>query len=74
MKSNSWKASADFVYKINKVIDAMNVYHLNNWIGKKGLLSNVNTIAEELLTSFIEWCSKWSTSLNRCRELRALME
>jgi len=65
LKSNSWKASADFVCKMNKVIDAMNIYHLNNWIGEKEPLSNANTMAEELLTSFIEWCSKWSTSFNK---------
>lgn len=65
LKSSSWKASAEFVYKMNKVIDAMNVYHLNNWKGEKGPLSDDNSMVEELLTSFVEWCSKWSTSPNK---------
>lgn len=65
LKSSSWKTSADFVCKMNKVIDVMNVYHLNNWKGEKGPLSDINSMAEELLISFIEWCSKWSTSPNK---------
>ncbi|CAL1681090.1 unnamed protein product [Lasius platythorax] len=62
LRSSSWKASAEFVYKMNKVIDAMNVYRLNNWKGEKGPLSDDNAMIEELLMSFMEWCSKWSTS------------
>lgn len=62
LKSSSWKASAEFVYRMNKVIDAMNVYHLSNWRGEKGPLSENNVMVEELLTSFIEWSSMWSTS------------
>lgn len=74
LKSFSWKASAEFVYRINKVIDAMNVYHLNNWKGEKGPLSDDNAMVDELLTSFIEWCSKWSISPTRFRDLRALIK
>lgn len=62
LKSTSWQASVHFVSKMNKVIDAMNVSRLNSWKGEKGLLSDYNTIPEQLLTAFIEWCSKWSTS------------
>ena len=74
LKSFSWKASAEFVYRMNKVIDAMNVYHLNNWKGEKSPLSDDNAMVEELLTSFIEWCSKWSISPTRVRDLRALIK
>lgn len=65
LKSTSWKASADFFYKMNKIIDTMNVYYSNSWKREKRPLSDINTMAEELLTSFIEWCSKWSTSPNK---------
>ena len=74
LKSFSWKASAEFVYRMNKVIDAMNVYYLNNWKGEKDPLSDDNTMVEELFILSLNGIRSGVFPPTRSRDLRALME
>lgn len=65
LQTNTWNATADFTENLNKVIDACNSYSLNITYGGKRPLSSKNPDIEILLTNFVEWCSKWSTSPDR---------
>lgn len=62
LKSSTWEATADFAETMNCVIDACNAYKLTFRNPQKRPLSERNPQIEELLTDFIDWSSKWSTS------------
>lgn len=72
LQTSTWEATADFIERLNNVIDACNSYSYNVKFGGKRLLSPKNPDIENLLTNFVEWCSKWSTSPGKITKIPCL--
>lgn len=69
LHTNSWKATANFAERMNTVIDACNAYSFKVTFGGKRLLSAKNPDIEDLLTNFVQWCSKWSKSSTEIKQV-----
>lgn len=69
LNTNTWQATAEFAERLNNVIDACNSYSLNISFGGKRPLSSKNPDIENLLTDFIEWCSRWSKSSENIKQV-----
>lgn len=60
LQSKTWRSSAAFAERMNKVIDSCNAYRLLNANPAKRPLSDRNPEIEQTLTDFIEWSAGWT--------------